>query len=305
MGASTADDAGVFQLSEDVALVQTVDFFTPIVNDPYLFGRVAAANALSDVYAMGGTPLTAMNICCFPIKDHPPEVFRRILAGGLETVHAAGAVLAGGHSVEDPELKYGLAVTGLVHPKKIISNAGLAPGQKLILTKPLGTGVLATALKAGLLSPVALQEMTAAMTSLNDQAAEVMRLMGVRGATDITGFGLLGHALELAAASRVCLAIEAASVPIMTQARDLAAMGMVPLGSHRNKAFCSHSISIGPGVDELLLDLMADAQTSGGILMGVAADKAHRALDELAERGVKGVLIGEVLEGLAGTLEIR
>ena len=207
VGANTADDAGVYQITEEIALIQTVDFFTPIVDDPYLFGQIAAANALSDVYAMGGRPLTALNICCFPVKEIKTEILREILRGGHDKVHEAKAVLCGGHSVEDPELKYGLSVTGVVHPKKLVTNAGLKPGQHLILTKPLGTGVIATALKAGLADAEAVESSVKIMTALNAPAAEVMAACHVSGGTDITGFGLLGHALELAAASKVGLTI--------------------------------------------------------------------------------------------------
>jgi len=304
VGASTADDAGVFLLSDEIALIQTVDFFTPIVNDPYLFGQIAAANALSDVYAMGGRPLIALNICCFPVKDHPHRLFNDILRGGADKVHQAGAVVAGGHSVEDPELKFGLAVTGVCHPDKLVTNAGLKPGQRLILTKPLGTGIIATALKAGLASAQAVAAAVAQMVALNAPAAEVMAACGVTGATDITGFGLLGHGLELAAASGVALEIQAAAVPILPQAREMAATGMVPLGSHANRDFCNHAISHQGEPDPLIVDLLADAQTSGGILMGVDPDQAGRAMDRLAAGGAQAAVIGQVTEGPPGTLLI-
>ena len=305
VGAHTADDAGVFQISEDVALIQTVDFFTPIVNDPFLFGRIAAVNALSDVYAMGGRPLTAMNICCFPVKELPPEAFRQILAGGLEAVHQAGAVMVGGHSVEDPELKYGLSVTGVVHPDKLVTNAGLRPGQQLILTKPLGTGVIATALKAGLASPQAVEQAVALMTRLNDGAAQVMEACGVRGATDVTGFGLLGHALEMARASGVGLEIQAQAVPILTQAAEMASMGLVPLGSHANRDFCAHALRLEGKQDPILLDLLADTQTSGGMLMGVEPDQVERARALLADLGLENQVIGQVREGPSGVITVR
>lgn len=285
-------------------MIQTVDFFTPIVNDPYLFGQIAAANALSDVYAMGGRPLTALNICCFPIKEHDPEVFREILRGGADKVHEAGAVMAGGHSVEDPELKYGLAVTGVVNPEMLVTNTGLRPGQRLVLTKPLGTGVIATALKAGLASLEAVEQAVRQMSALNAPAAEVMAACGVRGATDITGFGLLGHALEMARASGVGLLIEAARVPILDEAYQMAASGLVPLGSHANRAYCEKSLTIEGNADPILADLLSDAQTSGGMLMGLEPDQVERALAMLAQRGISGVEIGKVLPAPAGQVKV-
>lgn len=297
MGAGTADDAGVYRLTDELALVQTVDFFTPIVNEPRLFGQIAAANALSDVYAMGGRPVTAMNVCCFPVKDLPAEVFREILAGGQAKVHEAGAALCGGHSVEDPELKYGLSVTGLVHPGRVVTNAGLRAGQVLILTKPLGTGVVATALKAGLASPAGVAQAVALMSALNAPAAQVMAALGVTGATDITGFGLVGHALEMAQASGVLVEIVARDVPILDEAREMAAMGLVPIGSHANRSFCSRAVLTQGAVDEIAYDLLADAQTSGGILMGVDAGREDEALRLLRERGVAGAVVGRAVAG--------
>ena len=304
MGAAAADDAGVYKLDEDTALIQTLDFFTPIVNDPYIFGQIAATNALSDVYAMGGRPLCAMNICCFPVKDLPVEVFRDILRGGIDKVHQAGAVLAGGHSVEDPELKYGLSVTGVVHPQRLVTNAGLRPGQKLVLTKPLGTGVIATALKAGLADAGAVEQSVKIMTQLNDAAARVMARFAVTGGTDITGFGLLGHALEMAQASGVGISLEASRVPILEQAREMAQMGLVPGGSHANRDFCQKSVQVEGQVDPIVLDLMADAQTSGGMLMGLEPDKVEPALEMLAQQRVAAALVGEVTDQPAGIIRV-
>jgi selenide,water dikinase len=305
VGAGTADDAGVYQLTDEIALIQTVDFFTPIVNDPYLFGQIAAANSLSDVYAMGGKPLTAMNVCCFPVKEMPHEVFREILRGGLEKTHEAGAVLAGGHSVEDPELKYGLSVTGVVHPSRVVTNAGLKAGQRLVLTKPLGTGVVATALKARLASPEAVAEAVAVMSQLNAGGAEVMAACGVSGATDITGFGLLGHALELAKASGLGLEIIAGQVPILKEAREMATMGLVPVGSHANRNFCAHQVIVQGAPDPILHDLLADAQTSGGLLMGVDEACLGRALELLKARGLTAAVIGRTGVGPAGHITLR
>ncbi len=304
VGASAADDAGVYKLDQETALIQTLDFFTPIVNDPYIFGQIAATNALSDVYAMGGRPLCAMNICCFPVKELAVEVFRDILRGGLDKVHQAGAVLAGGHSVEDPELKYGLSVTGVVHPDRLVTNAGLRAGQKLVLTKPLGTGVIATALKAGLAEPRAVEQSVAIMTQLNDVAGRVMSHLGVTGGTDITGFGLLGHALEMAQASGVGITLEAARVPILEQALEMARMGLVPGGSHANREFCQKSVQVKGRVDAVVLDIMADAQTSGGMLMGLDPDKLEQALEMLEQGGVTAALVGEVTDQPAGIIRV-
>jgi selenide,water dikinase len=304
VGAGTADDAGVYQLNEEVALIQTVDFFTPIVNDPYLFGQIAAANALSDVYAMGGRPLTALNICCFPVKELEASILREILRGGQEMVHKAGAVLAGGHSVEDPELKYGLAVTGVAHPRKIVTNSGLKPGQQLVLTKPLGTGVIATALKAGLASPAAVERVVALMTQLNAAGAEVMTGCGVTGATDITGFGLLGHALEMAQASGLNLVIEAGKVPVMPEAREMASMGLVPVGSHANRVFCERSLIILGQADQILYDLLADAQTSGGLLMGLDPGCLDQAMDLFQQKGISAAVIGQTQPDPAGKVTL-
>jgi selenide, water dikinase len=305
VGADTADDAGVFQLTPEIALIQTLDFFTPIVNDPYLFGQIAATNSLSDVYAMGGTPLTAMNICCFPVKEHPPELFREILRGGLEKIHQAGAVLAGGHSVEDPELKYGLSVTGIVHPDRVVTNAGLKPGQVLVLTKPLGTGVIATALKARLATPAAVARAVAVMTTLNAGGAQVMQAFGVTGATDITGFGLLGHALELASASGLGLEIVASQVPILEEAREMASLGLVPVGSHANREYCHRAVHLEGRADAVLLDLLADAQTSGGLLMGLDAPALEPALAMLRGQGLTPAVIGRAGVGDPGAIRLR
>lgn len=305
VGAGTADDAGVYRLNDQLALIQTVDFFTPIVNDPYLFGQIAAANALSDVYAMGGKPICAMNVCCFPVKDMGSAVFREILKGGQEKVHEAGAALVGGHSVEDPELKYGLSVSGLVHPERLVTNAGLKPGQRLVLTKPLGTGVIATALKANLASPEAVAQAVELMRALNAPAVEVMSACQVTGGTDITGFGLLGHALEMARASEVGVEIEAQAVPVLAEAREMASMGMVPIGSHANRGFCDQHLSTQGQVDAILLDLLADAQTSGGMLMGLPPEKLDKALEMLKGLGLLGAVVGRAVQENPGTITVR
>jgi selenide, water dikinase len=299
-------DATIYRLSTDLAIVQTLDFFTPIVNDPFNFGRIAAANSLSDIYAMGGTPLTAMNIVCFPIKQMEKAILRTILEGGLEVIHQAGAVMAGGHSVEDPELKYGLSVTGLVHPDRFLTNDNAKPGDVLILTKPLGTGILATVLKGGGLNEKLTEEITELMAELNKGAAEAMMEVGVNASTDITGFGLLGHALEMAKASKVGMKLYARDVPIIPEALNFAAMGMVPEGTYRNRNFCAKHIDISSNLDPLLLDLLADAQTSGGLLISVPEAKSHELVEKLIERKTPSAqIVGEVLSEPSGVIQIR
>lgn len=301
-----SEDAGVYRLSEEVALIQTLDFFTPIVNAPYDFGRIAATNALSDVYAMGGRPLTAMNIVCFPIQQMEKTVLKEILLGGLEKIHEAGAALAGGHSIDDTELKYGLSVTGIVHPQRVLKNAGARVGDVLILTKPLGTGVLATAIKGGLASHAAERRAIEVMATLNKNAAEVMAEYPVHACTDVTGFGLLGHGLEMAVAGRVTLAFDAGSVPLLPEVYDYAAMGLVPAGSYANRDFCSTSLVQKRAIDPILLDLLADAQTSGGLLFAVPAEVGPALLDALKERGVEdAAIIGEVTGTSHGVIELR
>lgn len=301
----TSDDAGIYRLTDEIALIQTLDFFTPIVNNPYDFGRIAAANSLSDVYAMGGKPLTAMNIVCFPIKEMDKSILRSILEGGLEVIHKAGAILVGGHSVEDPELKYGLSVTGVVHPEKFLTNAGAKAGDLLVLTKPLGTGVLATALKGKMLENTTTSVITELMATLNKDASEVMVEIGVNACTDITGFGLLGHALEMSVASKVCFRIYADKVPIIPEAQTFATMGMVPAGSFSNQKYCSKHLEIKPSIDPILLDLLSDAQTSGGLLISIPLEKADLLVHKLKEKGTPAAnIIGEVLTKPAGMIQV-
>ncbi len=304
MGLETSDDAGVFRLTPEIALIQTVDFFTPVVNDPFTFGQIAAANALSDVFAMGGRPLTAMNIVCYPSATVPKEVLQAIMAGGLDKIHEAGALLVGGHSVDDTELKYGLAVTGIVHPDAILTNAGAQPGDGLILTKPLGTGVIATAMKGRLASPEAEAAAVAVMTALNRLPDQVLASRSVHALTDITGFGLLGHALELAVASGVELTIAAGQVPLLPSAYDYAAMGLMPAGSFANRNFCAKSLLVDPEVDPVVLNLLADAQTNGGLLLAVARAQADALLVTLKRQGLAAALIGEVTGQGPGAIRV-
>jgi selenide,water dikinase len=306
VGIETSDDAGVYRLSPEIALIQTLDFFTPIVNDPYDFGRIAAANSFSDVYAMGGKPLTAMNIVCFPVKEMDKTILRSILEGGLDIIHKAGAVMVGGHSVEDPELKYGLSVTGTVHPEDFLTNAGAKPGDLLILTKPLGIGILATALKGRMLDEKTTIKITELMATLNREAAEVMMEVGVNACTDITGFGLLGHSLEMAKGSKVGIRIYADKVPIISEALTYASMGMVPVGSHLNQKFCSHHLDIVSTIDPLIVDLLGDAQTSGGLLISVPENRCDEFTRKLLEKKVPTVaVVGEVVREPVGVIQIR
>jgi selenide, water dikinase len=294
VGMETSDDAGVYRLTPEIALIQTVDFFTPVVNDPYTFGQIAAANALSDVYAMGGRPLTALNIVCYPSKTVPQEVLQAILTGGLDKIHEAGALLVGGHSVDDTELKYGLSVTGVVHPDKVLTNGGARVGDRLILTKPLGTGIIATAMKGRLASPEATAAAIEVMTALNRLPAACLETAAVHAITDITGFGLLGHALEMARASQVEITFWAHQVPVLAAAREYAAMGLVPGGSFANRRFCDQHLLVTPDIDPLLVDLCSDAQTNGGLLLAVTPARAEAFLDCLKENGIHAAAIGTV-----------
>jgi selenide,water dikinase len=301
-----AEDAGVYKLSDDLALVQTVDFFTPVVDDPFDFGRIAAANALSDVYAMGGQPLTALNIACFPRSQMDISVLREVLRGGLEMMHLAGVILLGGHTVDDPELKYGLAVTGTIHPGKVVHNRGAKPGDRLILTKPLGTGVVSTAIKQGKASPQAVAAIVKSMTTLNKAASEAMLEVGVDACKDITGFGLLGHAAEMVEGTGVGFTIDASAVPVFAGVKELYEKGMVPGGLGRNRDFRGHTVDVADGVPGWLADILWDPQTSGGLLMAVPAAKAEKLLKKLNREGIKeAALIGGVVAEPAGRIRVR
>ena len=291
VGRETFDDAGVFRISDDLALVQTVDFFAPIVDDPFDFGQIAAANALSDVYAMGGQPLTALNIVAFPTKDLPLEVLTGILAGGQEKVHEAGALIVGGHTVIDTELKYGLSVTGRAHPDHLLTNAGAKVGDRLVLTKPIGNGILATAGKRGALTPESERVMLDAMKMLNGKAARAALAVGSRCATDITGFGLLGHASHVARASNVTLAIDHSAVPLLPGAREAAASGTVTDGGKRNADYLREMVRWKAG-DDLDWALLFDPQTSGGLLVCVQPGRTA----EYLSRVEGAVVIGEVIQ---------
>jgi selenide,water dikinase len=300
------DDAGVYKLSDDLALIQTVDFFTPIVDDPYTFGQIAAANALSDVYAMGGRPLTAMNIVCFSTKLLDISVLKDILRGGADKMREARVVLVGGHSVEDAELKYGVSVTGTVHPKRLVTNAGARARDKLVLTKPLGTGIICTAIKAGVADQETVTKASAYMAALNDKASELMQEVGVHACTDITGFGLIGHAWQMADNSGVGIWFDSASIPFLPKADELAKMGFCPAGLHRNREFYSKSVEFAGQVPECAHDVLFDPQTSGGLLISLAPQAAQRLLDRLLRANVKdAAIIGEVVSGPAGKILVR
>jgi selenide, water dikinase len=305
VGLDTSDDAGVYQLTEELALVQTVDFFTPIVDDPYQFGQIAVVNALSDVYAMGGTPLTAMNLVAFPIKTLSPDILREILLGGLSKLKEAEVALVGGHSVDDPEIKYGLSVTGMIHPGRILSNATAKPGDHLVLTKPLGTGVISTALKGGLASEGAVKKMVESMLTLNRKAAERMQAMTAHACTDITGFGFIGHALEMAKASGVGMVIRSQEVPVFPEAMDYAGMGLIPGGGYANRNFFSCQVDVDPGVSSLLMDLLYDPQTSGGLFVSLPAGEAEKLTTALHHDGNPHArVVGEVVEEPEGRIRI-
>ena len=292
-------------MNDEVALVQTVDFFTPIVDDPFTFGQIAVANALSDVYAMGGTPLTALNLVAFPIKTLSSSILKEILLGGLSKMEEAGVALVGGHTVEDPEVKYGLAVTGIVHPNKIITNAKAKPGDRLVLTKPLGTGIIATALKGGMASDGAIQKMVESMTVLNRTASEWMKAFGAHACTDITGFGFIGHAMEMVLASQVGMVIQSKDIPIFPEAIEYARLGLIPGGARSNRDYFSCRVDAHPDLSPLLMDLLYDPQTSGGLLISLPSNEAERLVEALKEEGnIDSCIVGKVVEEPRGKIQI-
>jgi selenide,water dikinase len=296
VGLEKADDAGVYKVSDDLAIIQTVDFFTPIVDDPYAFGQIAAANALSDVYAMGGVPKTAMNLVAFPLKDMDMSVLRQIIRGGLDKMSEAGVVLVGGHSVEDKELKYGLSVTGFIHPDRVLTKKNLQVGDRLILTKPLGTGIINTAIKGGLASKEITDTVTRLMATLNRDAAEIMANYPVHACTDITGFGFLGHISEMVVDSETGIRIHTDRIPILPQTLDYAVMGLVPAGAYKNREFYERHVDFAPGVDALIQDILFDPQTSGGLLICVGSDRAEDLLQALKQKGIhNAAIVGQVV----------
>lgn len=299
VGLEHAEDAGVYRLRDDLAIVQTIDFFTPIVDDPFVFGQIAVANALSDVYAMGGKPLTAMNVVCFPIGKIDISVLRDILRGGLDKMREAGVLLVGGHSVDDPELKYGISVTGVIHPDRVLLNRGVKAGDKLILTKALGTGIASTALKRGMVDDALSAISIKSMTQLNRKAAELMlEVGGIHAVTDITGFGFLGHAGEMMEESSLEMTIHALQVPIFPGIKELVEKGIVPGGLQRNKQFRLPMINVDDGCPSWLFDVLFDPQTAGGLLISLAATEADNLLTGMHRAGLTdAAIVGEVING--------
>lgn len=294
VGLETSDDAAVYRLNNEQALIVTVDFFTPVVDDPYLFGQIAAANALSDIYAMGGKPLLALNIVCFP-DCLPPAVLGEILRGGADKVMEGGCILAGGHTVRDDEPKYGLAVAGLAPPADIVTNATARPGDLLVLTKPLGTGIINTAVKVELASEDAGREAGRCMSALNKEASAAMLRHGAGACTDITGFGLLGHAAEMAAASKVSLQIEFYAVPLLPETMEMARMGLIPAGAYDNKNHLEGKISFASRLKPEEQLVLCDPQTSGGLLISIPEAGAGALLNDLVQKGIPAAVIGKVL----------
>ena len=297
VGIEGAEDAGVYRIGPSLALVQTTDIITPLVDDPFTFGRIAAANALSDVYAMGGRPLTAMNLAFFPACTLPTSVLAAVLAGGADALAEAGACLVGGHTVEDDEFKFGLAVTGVIDPAHIVRNCGARPGDHLVLTKPLGTGIVSTAIKAEMVAPALEAEAIGWMTRLNAAAAQLMLALGASAATDVTGFGFIGHACEMALGAKVTFRIELARVPVLDGVAGLVQDGLVPAGGYRNRDHYGHLVT-GAGGDALLP--LFDPQTSGGLLIALTPEAARDFLARSQDAGAFAVCLGEV-EPAGGT----
>lgn len=294
----------MYRLGDDLALVQTVDVFTPIVDDPYHYGAISAANALSDVYAMGGRPVLALNIVGFPRGRLPMSVLADILRGGLDKTAEAGVVIAGGHSIDDPEPKYGLAVTGIVHPGRIVRNVGARPGDQLVLTKPLGLGIITTGIKQEKSSPAAVEQAIVVMEQLNRDASEAMVETGVHAATDVTGYGLLGHLYEMTSGSGVRARLSYGAIPVLEEARTLVRRGAVAGGTARNYEYLKSRVEFA-GLDEADQLILCDAQTSGGLLMAVPADRLRALMEALSRRGVRAARIGEITGEGPGTIEVR
>ena len=292
VGFDTADDAGVYRLRDDLALVQTLDFFTPIVDDPYDYGRIAALNSINDVWAMAGTPLTAMAITCFPKKGVDPSILAEIMRGGLETLNQYGVTLVGGHSVDNEQIMFGYSVTGVIHPDRVAKNSGALAGDVIILTKPIGTGVISTGIKFGKVSHVVTTASVQTMLTPGKYAAEAMREFNVRGATDVTGFALLGHAWEMACASNVTIEIEAAAVPILDGALELATFGLLTSGDKTNREYVGADAAIDKSIDANLVKLLFDPQTAGGMLIAIAEERAEQLLEVLKQHYSRATVIG-------------
>ena len=304
VGFDTADDAGVYLLREDLAIVQTVDFFTPIVDDPYDYGRISALNSINDVWAMAGTPLTALAITCFPKKGVDPAILGEIMRGGLETLNKYGVTLIGGHSVDSEQIMFGYAVTGVIDPAKIATNSGARVGDVIILTKPIGTGVISTGIKFGKASPETVALSIETMLTPGRHAAEAMREFGVKGATDVTGFALLGHAWEMARASKVTIEINANAVPALQGALELAAAGMLTSGNKTNREYIGEDVKIDDAVDENLVKLLFDPQTAGGMLISVAPGRATQLLHRLNEQYPFAAIVGRVVDRAEHSIQV-
>ena len=307
VGTNTADDAAVYKVNDSLAIVQSVDYFTPVVDDPYTFGLITAANSLSDLYAMGAQPLFALNIVGFPSKKLSMNVLAEILKGGAAKAAEAGISVIGGHTIDDPEPKYGMVVTAVINPAQVVTNAGAKAGDRLVLTKPLGLGIITTAMKKGLVSPEVIAEAIEVMSTLNKAAAEAMVKVGVNACTDITGFGFLGHLHEMAKASHLGAKISLADVPVIPETWNLMnnKQGVVPGGSQRNLEFLREDLIINPGITEVDLTVLSDAQTSGGLLISVTEEKLPNLLQELKEAGVQTIaLVGTMVEDDLFKLEI-
>ena len=303
VGIKSADDAGVYKLTDNLAVINTLDFFPPIIDDPYTFGQISAANALSDVYAMGGMPRLAMNIVAFP-ASLDLSILQEIINGSVDKLKEAGVILIGGHSIEDKEIKYGLSVTGLVHPQKVITNAGAKPGDKLILTKPIGVGVITTALKNGKAKPGDVQDAIESMKALNDKASHIMQEVGVNACTDITGFGLLGHAMEMAEASRtgvppvnIALIFNIKNIPFFPKALELVKKSANhPKTIKSNREYLSSNVKMSDEITPEQVNLLYDPQTSGGLLISVSPEKSQKLLEKLSHAKISASIIGEVVE---------
>ncbi len=305
VGSQTADDAGVIRLTDDLALVQTVDFITPVVDDPFDFGAIAAANALSDVYAMGATPVCALNLLANPGNRVTNAVLSEILLGGRDTTDRAGVAVIGGHSVKSPELMFGLSVTGTVHPDRVVTNAGARPGDRLVLTKPLGVGIITTALKNEAVDEGVLARAVEVMKTLNRDAAEVMTEVGAHACTDITGFGFLGHLWEMVSGSGVSAQIDTQRIPHFEEAIALAAQGHMAGGLKTNRTYLEPYLELAPSVADELLPLLFDPQTSGGLLMAVPADRHDALLRQLQQKGVPAATVGEILDATPPRIFVR
>ena len=297
-------DAAVYRVSDELALVKTVDYITPIVDDPFAFGAIAAANALSDIYAVGARPVLALNLVGFPVKTLPLGMLDEILAGGAAKLAEAGVALGGGHSIEDFEPKYGLSVTGIVHPGRMITNAGARPGDVLVLTKPLGLGIITTGIDRGLVADDTIAAVTAVMSQLNRAASEVMLAVGVHACTDVSGFGLLGHLRELVEASGVGAAVSLDRVPVLLEAWKLAEQDVIPDGSRNNARYLARFVDWAPGISAAAQAILCDAQTSGGLLMAVSPEKEAALTEQLRQAGVVGSVIGEIVPGAPGRIKV-